>query len=104
VTGWGQDRDRRLALEAGFDHHLTTPMMLEMIFDLIQRGRISGMLWRPVNDSSALERTVVRVLTRELIMVDRTRRMIHTPARSRSPVSRETSGFLGGRDIKRRLP
>jgi CheY-like chemotaxis protein len=41
VTGWAQDRDRRLALEAGFDHHLTKPMMPEVIFDLIQRGRIS---------------------------------------------------------------
>jgi len=40
VTGWGQDRDRRLALEAGFDHHLTKPMRPEVICDLIQRGRV----------------------------------------------------------------
>jgi len=26
VTGFGQDRDRRQALEAGFDHHLTKPI------------------------------------------------------------------------------
>ena len=25
VTGWGQEADRRLAAEAGFDHHITTP-------------------------------------------------------------------------------
>ena len=25
VTGWGQDHDRRRAVEAGFDHHLTKP-------------------------------------------------------------------------------
>ena len=40
VTGWGQERDRRLALEAGFDHHLTKPMPPEVICDLIQRGRV----------------------------------------------------------------
>jgi PAS domain S-box-containing protein len=39
VTGWGQEQDRRLALEAGFDHHLTKPMQPEVICDLIQRGR-----------------------------------------------------------------
>ena len=26
LTGWGQDDDRRRALEAGFDHHLTKPV------------------------------------------------------------------------------
>jgi CheY-like chemotaxis protein/two-component sensor histidine kinase len=41
VTGWGQERDRRLALEAGFDHHLTKPMLPEVICDLIRRGRMS---------------------------------------------------------------
>jgi len=41
VTGWGQDRDRRLALEAGFDHHLTKPTLPEVICDLLQRGRSS---------------------------------------------------------------
>jgi CheY-like chemotaxis protein len=25
LTGWGQDEDKRRALEAGFDHHLTKP-------------------------------------------------------------------------------
>ena len=44
VTGWGQERDRRLALEAGFDHHLTKPMQPEVICDLIQRGRLSETL------------------------------------------------------------
>jgi PAS domain S-box-containing protein len=41
VTGWGQERDRQVALEAGFDHHLTKPMLPEVICDLIQRGRMS---------------------------------------------------------------
>lgn len=26
LTGWGQDRDRRLATEAGFDHHMVKPV------------------------------------------------------------------------------
>src|SRR6185503_18474426 len=26
LTGWGQDTDRRRALESGFDHHLTKPV------------------------------------------------------------------------------
>ena len=26
LTGWGQDEDRRMSLEAGFDHHLTKPV------------------------------------------------------------------------------
>ena len=26
LTGWGQDRDRRLSMEAGFDQHLVKPI------------------------------------------------------------------------------
>jgi CheY-like chemotaxis protein len=26
VSGWGEEEDRRTALEAGFDHHLTKPV------------------------------------------------------------------------------
>jgi two-component system CheB/CheR fusion protein len=36
VTGWGQDADKRRALAAGFDHHLTKPIdpkLLERLFD-----------------------------------------------------------------------
>ena len=36
VTGWGQDADKRRALAAGFDHHLTKPIdpeKLERLFD-----------------------------------------------------------------------
>ena len=26
VTGWGQEEDKRLSVEAGFDRHLTKPV------------------------------------------------------------------------------
>nr|WP_267876133.1 ATP-binding protein [Massilia sp. ST3] len=31
ATGWGQEKDRRLAFEAGFDHHLTKPIDFERL-------------------------------------------------------------------------
>src|SRR6185295_19510159 len=34
LTGWGQEQDRREALEAGFDHHLVKPVDIEV---LVQR-------------------------------------------------------------------
>ncbi|MDP9127527.1 MAG: response regulator [Pseudomonadota bacterium] len=36
-TGWGQERDRLLAVEAGFDHHLIKPLKLENLADLLSR-------------------------------------------------------------------
>jgi PAS domain S-box-containing protein len=36
VTGWGQDEDRRRALQAGFDHHLTKPIAAETLESLLQ--------------------------------------------------------------------
>ncbi len=35
LTGWGQDDDRRRALEAGFDHHLTKPVEPDHLARLI---------------------------------------------------------------------
>jgi PAS domain S-box-containing protein len=35
VTGWGQQEDRRRALEAGFDHHLTKPVAPEAVESLL---------------------------------------------------------------------
>jgi len=35
LTGWGQDADKRQALEAGFDHHLTKPVDPEQIEALL---------------------------------------------------------------------
>jgi PAS domain S-box-containing protein len=35
VTGWGQDADKRLALEAGFDHHLTKPIDLTRLHETL---------------------------------------------------------------------
>jgi two-component system, chemotaxis family, CheB/CheR fusion protein len=36
VTGWGQEDDRRRAFEAGFDHHLTKPIAVEILESLLQ--------------------------------------------------------------------
>ena len=31
ATGWGQEKDRQLAFDAGFDHHLTKPIDFERL-------------------------------------------------------------------------
>jgi PAS domain S-box-containing protein len=36
VTGWGQEEDKRRALEAGFDHHLTKPVNLAALQNLLE--------------------------------------------------------------------
>lgn len=36
VTGWGQEEDRRLALEAGFDEHLTKPIDPKRLVGLVE--------------------------------------------------------------------
>jgi len=38
LTGWGQDRDKSLALSAGFDHHLTKPVDPDRIKQLMVAG------------------------------------------------------------------
>jgi CheY-like chemotaxis protein len=38
VTGWGQERDRERAREAGFDAHLTKPVTLEALARVLQRS------------------------------------------------------------------
>ena len=35
LTGWGQDSDRRRALEAGFDHHLIKPVDTDQLAQLV---------------------------------------------------------------------
>ena len=35
VTGWSKDEDKRRALEAGFDLHLTKPVYLEQLEKLL---------------------------------------------------------------------
>jgi PAS domain S-box-containing protein len=36
VTGWGQDRDKTRALEAGFNHHFTKPIEPEALLELLR--------------------------------------------------------------------
>lgn len=35
LTGWGQEEDKRRAMEAGFDHHLTKPVGFEVLEKLL---------------------------------------------------------------------
>jgi two-component system, sensor histidine kinase len=35
VTGWGQEEDKRRAQEAGFDHHLTKPITIDAIHQVL---------------------------------------------------------------------
>jgi len=35
LTGWGAESDRRLSKEAGFDHHLTKPVQLSVVEELL---------------------------------------------------------------------
>jgi CheY-like chemotaxis protein len=37
VTGWGQEEDKRRAREAGFDHHLTKPVDLSVLNQLLEQ-------------------------------------------------------------------
>jgi CheY-like chemotaxis protein len=37
LTGWGQEEDRRRALAAGFDHHMTKPVDLQALERLVSR-------------------------------------------------------------------
>jgi PAS domain S-box-containing protein len=39
LTGWGQDEDRRRSQEAGFDYHLTKPVELETLHQLLASFR-----------------------------------------------------------------
>ena len=38
ITGWGQEQDKRRALAAGFDQHLTKPIDPDGLEMLLQRG------------------------------------------------------------------
>ena len=40
LTGWGQEEDKRRALGAGFDHHLTKPVDLRDLEELIAKPAV----------------------------------------------------------------
>jgi CheY-like chemotaxis protein len=42
TTGWGQEKDRRLAFDAGFDHHLTKPIDVAQLRSLLVADRAPG--------------------------------------------------------------
>jgi CheY-like chemotaxis protein len=37
LTGWGDDGDRKRAVDAGFDHHLTKPAALDKVFEVLSQ-------------------------------------------------------------------
>jgi CheY-like chemotaxis protein len=44
ITGWGQPEDRSRALEAGFDYHLTKPVSLEDLADILNAKGVYALL------------------------------------------------------------
>ncbi len=38
LTGWGQDSDRKLSLDAGFDQHLVKPLDLNVLLQLVEQA------------------------------------------------------------------
>ncbi|GGX73461.1 response regulator [Massilia dura] len=41
TTGWGQQKDRELAIDAGFDHHLTKPIELDVLRGMLPNAKAS---------------------------------------------------------------
>jgi CheY-like chemotaxis protein len=39
LTGWGQQEDKRLAREAGFDHHMVKPVDPDVLRRLLAESR-----------------------------------------------------------------
>jgi CheY-like chemotaxis protein len=42
VTGYGQEQDRRVALEAGFDHHMVKPVDLDRLAAILAGVKSAG--------------------------------------------------------------
>ncbi|HLT90712.1 MAG TPA: ATP-binding protein [Woeseiaceae bacterium] len=42
LTGWGQDEDKRLAAEAGFDRHLTKPVDPVLLRKIVEQGDVAA--------------------------------------------------------------
>jgi CheY-like chemotaxis protein len=38
LTGWGAEDDRKRAMDAGFNHHLTKPVDLSVLEEMLQRA------------------------------------------------------------------
>ena len=42
ITGWGQERDREAARQAGFDFHFTKPVDPTQVLDLLDQAASHG--------------------------------------------------------------
>jgi PAS domain S-box-containing protein len=49
ITGWGQDDDKTRAIEAGFDYHLTKPVELERLTEIMRRLSPRGAAATPIS-------------------------------------------------------
>jgi CheY-like chemotaxis protein len=47
VTGWGQDTDRKMAKEVGFDVHLIKPMDENELAEILRTGRQLSAIGEP---------------------------------------------------------
>ena len=47
LTGWGQDEDKRRSSQAGFDHHITKPIDLAHLENLLSSVDGGGATWNP---------------------------------------------------------
>lgn len=52
-TGWGQPQDKRNAFDAGFDAHLTKPIVPAELIELLATELPRGQRWRPDDPGSA---------------------------------------------------
>ncbi len=68
LTGWGTEDDRRLAIEAGFDHHLVKPVEL---------AALNQLLAAPETQSSSLQQTNPTQASLRVLVVDDRRDATH---------------------------
>lgn len=60
ITGYGQEQDRALALQAGFDHHMVKPVDLSLLGDLLRKERVPHVV--VVEDNPVARQVLVLLL------------------------------------------
>jgi two-component system, sensor histidine kinase len=52
VTGWGQESDRQLSLQAGFDHHVVKPVNIDDLLKLIANVDVRDDSWAAIEQET----------------------------------------------------